>query len=114
MNTRIVKAIVSTTCSRISRLLQSVIVARFNDDIYAQQFSNRLNGIGYVLVNEDKDILCVFDSEPTIGEIQYQLEESYSMELQVNELAPISLYNHYEVRGDNFTEIVEIVKTRLL
>jgi hypothetical protein len=113
MNTRIVKAIVSD-CTEYRVYYNQIIVARFNDDVYARQFANRLNGIGYVLVNEDKDILCVFDSEPTIGEIQYQLEESYSMELQVNELAPISLYNHYEVRGDNFTEIVEIVKTRII
>lgn len=113
MNTRIVKAIVND-CTEYRVYYNQSIIARFEKNVYAQQFANRLNGIGYVLVNEDKDILCVFDSEPTLEEIQHQLEESYSMELQVNELAPISLYNHYEVRGDNFTEIVEIVKTRII
>lgn len=113
MNTRIIQATINGVSEYRVYHNQSII-ARFDKNVYAQQFANRLNGIGYVLVNEDKDILCVFDSEPTIEEVRHQLEESYSMELQINELAPISLYNHYEVHGDNFSEIVELVKTRIL
>jgi hypothetical protein len=113
MNTRIIEASVNGVSEYRVYYNQSII-GRFEKNVYAQQFANRLNGIGYVLVNEDKDILCVFDSEPTIEEIQHQLEESYSMDLTIHELLPISLSHHYEVHGDNFSEIVEILKTRIL
>jgi hypothetical protein len=113
MNTRIIEASVNGVSEYRVYYNQSII-GRFEKNVYAQQFANRLNGIGYILVNEDKDILCVFDSEPTIEEIKHQLEESYSMDLQVHAMLPMTLSNHYEVHGDNFSEIVEIVKTRLL
>ena len=113
MNTRIIEASVNGVSEYRVYYNQSII-GRFEKNIYAQQFANRLNGIGYVLFNEDKDILCVFDSEPTIEEIKHQLEESYSMDLQVHPMLPMSSTDHYEVHGDNFSEIVEIVKTRLL
>lgn len=113
MNTRIVQATVNGVSEYRVYYNQSII-GRFEKNVYAQQFANRLNGIGYVLVNEDKDILCVFDSEPTIEEIKHQLEESYSMEIEINVLSHVSMYKHYEVHGDNFSEIVEIFKTRIL
>ena len=113
MNTRIIEASVNGVSEYRVYYNQSII-GRFDKNVYAQQFANRLKGIGYILVNEDKDILCVFDSEPTIEEIKHQLEESYSMDLQVHAMLPMTLSNHYEVHGDNFSEIVEIVKTRLL
>lgn len=90
------------------------IIARFTQLKHAETFIRRTLNRAFVLVNEDNDVVCVYDSEPTIEEIKDQLEESYSMDLQVYELTPRSIYAHYEVRGDNFFEIVQITNTRLL
>ena len=90
------------------------IVARFTKQYDAQQFVNRQAKKTYVLVNEDHDIICAFDSEPTIEEVKDQLEECYSMDLSISHLVSGSYYAHYEVHGDNFYESVTIYKTNLL
>ena len=90
------------------------IVARFTKQHYAQQFVNRQEKKTYVLVNEDHDIICAFDSEPTMEEVKDQLEECYSMDLSLSHLVSGSYYAHYEVHGDNFYESVTIYKTNLL
>jgi hypothetical protein len=91
------------------------LVARFEKRVYAELFENRLKKSAYILINEDNDIVCAFDCEPSVEEVQYQLEESYSMTLTLQPLQPYgSIYNHIEVYGDNFHEIVQIVKTRLI
>jgi hypothetical protein len=109
MNTQIVKAVVNEK-TEYRVYFNHVIVGRFEHKIYAELLSNRLNGMSYVLVNEDNDVICVFDSEPEMQDVCSQLEESYSMDLQLFPLG--GLYTHYEVYGDNFYEVVQVVKTR--
>lgn len=111
--TRIVQAVVNNELE--FRVYENQeVVARFTKQHHAQQFVNRLNKTAYVLVNEDNDIICAFDSEPTIEEVQDQLEASYSMDLSLSNFTNGSFYSHYEVYGDNFHEIITIFKTQLL
>lgn len=122
--TRIVQAVVNNELE--FRVYENQeVVARFTKQHHAQQFVNRLNKTAYVLVNEDNDIICAFDSEPTIEEVKDQLEASYSMDLSLSNLGTYyggetflipndSFYTHYEVYGDNFHEIITIFKTQLL
>lgn len=107
--TQIVEAIVNNKVEYRVYFNQE-IVGRFDKKIFAEFLSNRLNGMSYVLVNEDNDVICVFDSQPEIQDVCSQLEESYSMDLQLFPLG--GLYTHYEVYGDNFYEVVQVVKTR--
>ena len=109
MNTQIVEAIVNNKVEYRVYFNQEII-GRFDKKIFAEFLSNRLNGMSYVLVNEDNDVICVFDSEPQMQDVCAQLEESYSMDLQLFPLG--GLYTHYEVYGDNFYEVVQVVKTR--
>lgn len=111
--TRIVQAVVNNELE--FRVYENQeIIARFTKQHHAQQFVNRLSKTAYVLVNEDHDIICAFDSEPTIEEVKDQLEECYSMDLSLSHLVSGSYYSHYEVHGDNFYESVTIYKTNLL
>jgi len=107
--TQIVEAIVNNKVEYRVYFNQE-IVGRFEKKIFAEFLSNRLNGMSYVLVNEDNDVICVFDSEPQMQDVCSQLEKSYSMDLQLFPLG--GLYTHYEVYGDNFYEVVQVVKTR--
>ena len=110
---RIVEAIVNN--EREYRVYDNQeIIAKFKFYKDAWTFVRRCENRAFVLVNEDNDVMCVFDSQPTIEEIKEQLEESYSMDLSINELTPRSIYAHYEVHGDNFFEIVQITNTQLL
>ena len=90
------------------------IIARFTKQHHAQQFVNRLENRAYSLINEDNDLICVFDSKPTAEEIKDQLEQCYSMDLSISHLVGGSYYEHYEVHGENFFETITIYTTQLL
>lgn len=90
------------------------IIARFTKQHHAQQFVNRLENRAHILINDDHDVICAFDSEPTMEEVKDQLEQCYSMDLSISKLISGAYYTHYEVHGDNFFETVTIYKTHLL
>jgi len=89
------------------------LVARFTNYKHAEYLATRLNHRAYVLVNEDNDLICAFDYEPTTELIRDALEEAYSMPVKVyTEFKSIN-YTSFRVIGDNFEEFVKVEETIL-
>jgi len=89
------------------------LIARFSTYKHAEVFASRLNNRAYVLVNEDNDVICAFDYEPTIELITDALEESYAMPLNVYTEFKSLRYNSYRVIGEDFEEFVQVIETIL-
>ena len=87
------------------------LVARFTTHKHAEYFATRLNNRAYVLINEDNDLICAFDYEPTIELIRDALEEAYAMPVKVYTEFKSHRYISYRVIGENFEEFVKVEET---
>jgi hypothetical protein len=89
------------------------LVARFSTNKHAEYFATRLNNRAYVLINEDNDLICAFDYQPSIESITEAIEEAYSMPVKVYEEFTSHRYWSYRVVGEDLDEFVHIDETIL-